>query len=534
MKNRIEGYNSAEFYMRVTDWAIEACSAAVIREYRDDLKKSMVRSRRWQFIRKRLLKLIGKKNEGLSVLYAYRKRPADFIKRLESIDWELRKMRITDSTFLMKTNRIYLEKIAWLLNRTASAGVYASPYLEGRIKGVYTRILDIYRYLLFAPGIKKENIREVPGDLLDRYYTGKKRYSKDVKKIKKRIDNNYRLIYEKTTAYRRKIIQRGKSLGKYTAQYELNLIITLIEEYSKTFGKYTYESEIFKRYSAEFSRVEKKLRSKDYKAFPARFNNNFSLLKSIRLNKEKLKREKDKKEIIKKEGLRLISSLRYLMNYYKRKNADINYYPASRYILELKNRFKGNRGIRIGSWTMTSDNYVVIDKNVSAFFRKIISKNTWHETGSNKNEDEKGHHCNEKIGNVQFFMNIPHGWFEESITESDRSRGIIRKFMSIDGRSSIKLAKVHFGSGKSMDIKETGEKWAELKGMKPVMKKWGKKENLDYYWIFSRDGSGGVNEIYTLKRDHYTLILSGRTDSARYRFFRTRMESVFDSIEFGF
>jgi Txe/YoeB family toxin of Txe-Axe toxin-antitoxin module len=534
IKNNLEKLDSTELYMRITEWGIEACSVEGGREYRDDKKNPLARSRRWQFIRKRLFKLIGEGGKGLSQLNSYRERPAFLVKRLKKINRELQQQSIADSTLLMKTNRIYLEKIAGLVKRTASAGIYSYPYLEGRIRGVYTRVLDIYRYLVFAPGIRKENMRGAPDELLDRYHIEKKRFSEDVKKIKKRIDTDYRLTSGKIAAYRKNVIQRGKSLRKYTAQHELNLIITFIEDYSSAYRNCTYESEILNRYSAEFARVEKELRSKNYKVLPGRSAHEFSLLKTIRFNRERLEREKHNKEIIKKEGLRLISSLQYLVNYYKRKNADINYYPASRYILQLKNRFKGNRGVKIGSWTMTSENYAVIDRNVSALFRNIISRNTWRETRSKKNGSVKSTHCSVKIGNVRFSLNIPRGWVEESVTETERSRGIMKKFISIDRRSSINLAKIHSGSRKGMDIKKTGEIWAGLKGMKPVMKKWGKKKSLDYYWIFSRDGSGAVNEIYTLQRGHYTFILSGRTDAALYRFFRGRMESVFDSIEFRF
>jgi hypothetical protein len=532
IKNRREGLDPAEFSMRITEWAIETCSAAVGKSSGNDLKDALGRSRRWQFIRKKLLKLTEKNKEGLSAIENYRKRPAGLVKRIKRINGELQHAGITDSILLLKDNRVYLERIAKLLKRTASAGIYAYPYLEGRIKGAHSRICDIYRYLVSLRGIKMEKMRGAPGELPDQYRTGKKQYSEDLKKIKKRIDKNYRLIYGRISVYRGKVKKLGKSIRKQTAEYELSLIISLIEDYSKAFRKYNYESEILNIYSAEFKRVIKQLESKEYQRDLAQFNHKFSLLKNIGFNSERLQREKLNKEIIRKEGLRLISSLSYLMNYHKRKSTDLNYYPASSYILQLKKRFKGKSGIKIGSWTMTSDNYSVIDRNVSALLKKIVSRNVWLEAGRKKDDGETGSPCSVEMGGVRFSLNIPHGWFEESLTESDRSRGIIKKFISIDKRSSIKLAGIQSGKRKGIDIKETGEKWARTKGMKPVMKKWGKKESLDYYWVLSRDSSGAVNETYTLKRDDYTFILSGETDSARYRFFRIRLESVFDSILF--
>ncbi len=532
IKNRREGQDLSGFYMRTTEWAIDTCSTTEGREYRSEIKDALKGSQRWQIINKRFRELIGKKSEGLTALSAYRKRPADLVKQMNKINREQQQVSLSVSPLMLKEYRNYLEKIAGLLEKTASAGVHAYPYLEGRMRGTYGRILDIYRYLTSLPGMKKEKTKEVPVELLGRYRIEVKSYSEDLKKIKKRIDKNYRLISGMIRAYRKKVKQRGKSIRKYTAQHELNLIITLIEDYSIAFGKYNYETDLLNAYSAEFNRVIKQLKSKEHKPDPARFNKSFSLLKNIRFNSERLQKEKLNKEIIQKEGLQLVSSLSYLVNYYKRKGADINYYPASGYILQLKNRFKRAGGIKIGSWTMTSENYSVIDRNVSALFRRIISRNAWLETKSEKNNGETGSLCPVMTGGMQFTLNIPRGWFEEKLTESDRSRGIVKKFMSMDKRSSINLARVHFENRQSMDIKKTGEKWARVKGMKPVMKKWGKKENLDYYWILSRDRSGAVKEIYTLKRDNDTFILSGQTDSARYRFFRARLESVFNSIVF--
>lgn len=534
IKNKEVNLDPVDFYMRTTEWAIDTCSAAGSREYMSDLKDALKRSWKWKQINEKLLKLIEEKKRGLFGISSSGKISADLIKRINNINLELKQLYITGSPLLLKEYSIRFKTIAMLMKKIASAGINNYPYLEGRINGIYRRILDIYRYLVSIPGESKEKINGVPDELSERYHVGEKRYSEGIKQIKKSIDESYRLISGRISAYKKKVKRLGKSIEKYTAQQELNLITTLIEDYSKAFGKYNYESEILNRYSDEFKRLKKQIKRKEYISVFKHFNGEFSLLKTIKFNREKLEREKLNREILRKESLRLVASLTYLVKYYKRKRANINYYPAPEYILQLKNRFKGYRGIKIGSWTMTSDNYSVVDRNVSALFKKIFSRTSWLGAGKKKKHNETGTFCSLSLGSVQFSLNIPHGWFEENLTESDKSIGIIKKFTSIDKKSNINLVKIRSDNRKNIDIKKTGEKWLRLKGMKPVMKKWGKKEKLDYYWILSRDESGAVYEIYTLKRDDYAFILSGETDSLRYSFFRKRLESVFDSIMFRF
>ena len=77
---------------------------------------------------------------------------------------------------------------------------------------------------------------------------------------------------------------------------------------------------------------------------------------------------------------------------------------------------------------------------------------------------------------MEISFTIPGGWREQDLLKSDSQKGILKSFMNNDRSAGIYIAQSDI-SGKSEE--EISDQWINKMGGKRVMKKWGKKDNVD-------------------------------------------------------
>jgi hypothetical protein len=79
-------------------------------------------------------------------------------------------------------------------------------------------------------------------------------------------------------------------------------------------------------------------------------------------------------------------------------------------------------------------------------------------------------------------------------------------------------------------LNEISARWAKERGAGIVRQRWGKKENLDYFWTLARSPGRNVMEVYVLGEGQGALVVSGTTPRDRYTAFKAHLDAVFESM----
>ncbi len=376
--------------------------------------------------------------------------------------------------------------------------------------------------------------------------TGNNLYSQNVIKIinKKRkafihslaaAEKNIDTIYKKYYRISKKIKNdRTIRLDKFKeniAQHDVDSLYQTIIEYAGKYREYKYIHYIFNSYSAEFSRLKNDIYAGNFSAGFNRVLERDSIFPLIKeFNDKKIIREYNSKILLRREGLAAIARLEGVLNYYKRLKIGIADPPDLRDLNKFGNEFNRRSKIKISSWIMNSKNFVLVDKKAVKLLKNIAERRLWLSSigGKAKKISLK------KISTVNSFglklsISLPEGWNEKDIKKSPLKRDIIKYYTGFDNNTSISIAVIKRDSG---SLKDISENWAKKFSGNLIKKRWGKKDNHDYFWILSKDNGNNIMQIYTFSEKGMVYIICGRSEGGKYIFFKGIFDKVFDSLEF--
>ncbi|MCU0844056.1 MAG: hypothetical protein MUC76_03935 [Spirochaetes bacterium] len=312
-----------------------------------------------------------------------------------------------------------------------------------------------------------------------------------------------------------------------TADFEIEQMMKRLDEYSALYARLDYTGGALGRYAKLYNDMESRL-SRGEK--PGRLDEVIaqkSLLGMVEhFDTGAIRAERATAGYLRREIATEISRLATLINYYRQRRIEIHAGPSLERFAERRKALDESPSIAIASWTMNGLNVEEVDRKAAHRLTGMYHRLIWQakrppETGvagTPPSASSDGHLLSPLI---------PAGWFESEPAADEAGDGIIKRYTSADKSASITIARVQAG-GRMLN--EISARWAKERGAGIVRQRWGKKENLDYFWTLARSPGRNVMEVYVLGEGQGALVVSGTTPRDRYTAFKAHLDAVFESM----
>ncbi len=327
---------------------------------------------------------------------------------------------------------------------------------------------------------------------------------------------------------RRSVEVRGASdtLRDRIAQNETDAIRRSAEEYAQLFGGYSYPDDLFAEFAIKYAALEKQAAAGDATPELDRVIKSMSVLASLEsYNPARLKGEIEGKRIAREETRTAVSRLSSLLDFYRRRGVGIQDRPGSDDTGPLMKRIGAMSEVRFSRWAMNEGNYESMDRRAAMNLKRILSRSIWEKTPAHNGENAF-EVVRVDFGGGTVSMQIPHGWTD---ARSGDDREGVRSFNSMDNLTRIIITRMPAGEGNEPDI---SGKWLRDRGSARVKERWGRTGGKEFYWVLSRDRDSSVRETFTFTKNGAALIISGVSRKDLYGRFRSKLQSVIDSISF--
>ena len=468
-------------------------------------------------------------NKKLKLSYDYIKRSLTFLEWISCIK-KVEAGEILQSYELRVNRNIsYLDFIKSLVNNICSNTFYDNTDIQKKFISSFKKIKNLFKTISFSQSLEKRFIPHLS-----------KRQLKQIKKMKSKFINHKGLIeldikelfssnqkkIKKINAMQRK---RNENHRATIAEFEIELFRKKISRNIKLLKNLSFINKILTCYSTKFLKandelINEKISSSTEKAI--RLYSLFPLIKSF--DKSRIIKERTTREYLINMTNKAIARLQTLLYLYSKNNIKIKNATISDEIRETKQKLKKKAEVTIAYWKMNESNFEQIDKKAIKTLIFIRNKLNWYKTSkfSNKNPIPPGKTI--KLLGLNISLTIPKGWVNVKLDPITSSKGIVKSFDSLDKKSTIQIASF---SMKGINAKDISNIWLKRKGCHPIKNKWGKINNMDFYWTLSCDSSKGIIETFAIERGAKALILSGKTMRDRYSIFKINLNSILNSIK---
>ncbi len=467
-------------------------------------------------------------NEKTGLVRGYILKSIDFIRWVS----ETRKVDADRFTASFKSRLSLYGKFLGLLRSLTreSAGVaeFKNPPLLRYFASYSKRIDEVTRSIGYSSGIGKNKLRYFSASQIQDIRNRKSEFSDSVKLAHADIASIYLAARKGAAESEQKRSGAAGSIQGKIAQREIQLIMEKIDEYMKAYARFKHAEAAFQSYSAAYNRIQEELGKEDLSGPLENSIKMKSLLPMLNdFNSGKLKMESVTRNYLSREIQRDISKLITLVNYYRQKKVEIKDHPAPGYAETIRTRLKEKPAVSVASWQMNETNFEEIDRKAVEKLSRERNRILWQRHLKKSRPSQAGANRLE-LPEIKVSLNIPEGWIcgEPGSVETDT--GVRRTYTSPDKTASLVIARIPLEGRTAQDI---AAEWVKESRGEVIKQRWGKRDDTDYFWSLSRGSGGVLLEIYAIYHGDDALLLSGSSPKNKYSLFKTKFDTVFNSLE---
>ncbi len=312
-----------------------------------------------------------------------------------------------------------------------------------------------------------------------------------------------------------------------TANFEIMQMMKRIDEYSAVYSRLNYTDDALKRYAKLYGEMDAAL-SRGEK--PGHFDEVIAKKTLLGLagpfDSGALRAERSTAAYLRREIAVEIARVLTLVNHYRRRGIELHNPPSAEELAEKKTALNDPPSVMVASWTMNGSNFEEIDRKAAHRLAGMYHRMLWQAKRAPADAADGPAPSNERPAHGGSPL-VPAGWIESEPAGEEAAGGVIRRFTSSDKSASITIARVQAG-GRMLN--EISARWAKERGAGIVKQRWGKTENMDYFWTLARSPGKNVMEVYVLGEGEGAIVVSGLTPRDRYTAFKAHLDAVFESM----
>ncbi len=383
---------------------------------------------------------------------------------------------------------------------------------------------NIFRSLGYNIGVEKEIIPFMERRHHQEIRDKRDNFTARMKQAKNEISRFHAVYLKNRNKYTHRKNTEEKSLLISIANMEIDLIAAAVKEYTAVYDRCTYSDRVFKEYGVIFRQLQDELNSatlsmKLERVLSAR--SLFPLLENF--SPGRMQVEASARTYLKRSIATDLARLVTLVNFYRQRGIDISGAPDNEYLEAVRKKISSNPVVSIATWGMTDSNFRDIDRNVVKLLFHRKNRIAWN----NRNQDAAAKNGNSEarinLYGGQAVFSIPPGWNKKAGTprhaaleSQDRDASIIIRGDNPGGKNPQEQCLMLVQDSNGTVIKQ----------------RWGKKGTQDYFWALCRLPHKRVMEVYIIRNGKYSVAVSGSTDSDKYRYFKPKLDMVFNSLVF--
>lgn len=465
--------------------------------------------------------------KNLRFLDVYRNKSTAFLKWLSS----MRRGRGDGIVDLYKNrierNRTYLEFLRSLAQSSNATAVFDLPSAYKTLSLSVRRVYNLCKVIEYSLNLEKRYFPSMDSASLNAVKNEKMHFLEELKMLKSEIRSSHRLYADRHKRMMLKDREAENSLKEKVARYELETLFKFLSDEVAFYSGLKYAEEAFAFYRLKCDKLQSDASSvghSDELDNVIRLRSIFAVLEGF--NGKRIRSEYATKRYLRKRILAGLSKLHTLLNFYYRQGI-ISKIRSEKEELHEMRRLVGERSeVSIFRWMMNETNFADIDKKAVEELLRIRKKQIWRIEV--KDSEDGGRNDQTHIGEIGISLSIPDGWKKKGVENFEKMRGVIRAYRSLDESAVIYIAQI---PEKNKNAKEISEIWLERMGSRIVKMRWGKSRISEYFWTLSRDNKKMIMEAYAMVNDRCAFVISGVTTRERYRFFRSKMAYLIESIK---
>jgi len=401
-----------------------------------------------------------------------------------------------------------------------NAGLHAKMISSGR------RIGKAVHFMICSLSPPSKDTLEMNRNQIRNLREEKNNSAKRIKLSVQEINFYFRKYNRDRIASQRKRKKMEAGLMGKIAQYEVDALLKDAMEYTELYRQMNYSGEAFAHYCIFYKNLKKMIHSGADPGPVIGCIKRASLIPFVyEFDSTRLNRESVTKKYLKKRGRTAIARLISVLRYYRQKAVEINDPPDREDIEKIRAVLQKRSFVKIGSWRMNESNFMLVDKKAVSELKILYNRYAWKKT---KHLSVKPEHSkfSFNIGDSTVIFNKPWGWEELPYSSPDDGNRIIKKLGTPGRDSEICFLSFPAAAG----LRQASESWINRNGGIMIGKRWGSKEGKKYLWMLSKNKPGSIFETYAVSGKGYVLFLSGKTGKKKYNFFKSKFDSIFESL----
>ena len=310
--------------------------------------------------------------------------------------------------------------------------------------------------------------------------------------------------------------RREKEEPSAALSAETGAMTSSLERCTGLLATYTSAEKFIEEYRNVYSGLEEAAASGDESGDMKKVLETRSVLPLLSYNREMILMERKNREYLKRDGM---SQLARLVTLRRSVGGKGSKGATDKQLSDFRGMLSARKTGKIASWCMDETNIEDVDARAAARLEQIIHRAMWRNS-----TDTIQDKTILTLGDVKILFSVPKGWARND--DGDKTDAVT--FRSPDESSSISI--IHTGGDKPSLASEV-EKLSGVKG-RVVMKKWGKREGSDFYYVYTKGKKDMVYETYGMVHDGKICLFSGETRKDRYNLFSPLLKRIFETVEF--
>ncbi|HQO02025.1 MAG TPA: hypothetical protein PLI62_07130 [Spirochaetota bacterium] len=335
-----------------------------------------------------------------------------------------------------------------------------------------------------------------------------------------------RNIRESSNEYRQHILEkkhakksdRGKK-NELLGRYEVELMTATLHDYVAAYKSLKYGKSALTMYARTYQKLIKEVEGGMTPVVKKCIDRNslFSAVPSVRT--EKITDEHQTKIHLRREIRSLISRIAHLESFYDRYNINVHNILDRGEAIAIETLISKQTAIPAGDWSLNEENFPDIDRKLAQSLSNARKKAIWNTTADRVHPVQ--------LPGTDIALSIPDGWTRNDGHSRKSENMTVMTYTATGDTASIDIAIV---PAETNTMRTIHSGWLKIQRAASVKTKWGRKNNIDYFWSLARDNNSSIRESYLFQNGNNAVIISGSTTRNRYNFFKKKLDSVFESV----
>jgi len=356
----------------------------------------------------------------------------------------------------------------------------------------------------------------------------KARFIEDMKRTRAEVSRLYGVYVRERDSRNTRTYTEEQTRHEKIAALEIEAVSASLKSQAAAFDRLNRGLRAFNDYAALFQELQEELNRGTVSAKLERALSMKSIIPLVgEFDARQIRAEAATRSYLKKAAATDMARLSTLVHYYKQKNIVVKNTPSDEFMETIRLKLTTRPVAAVASWTMTEHNFRDIDRNAVILLARLKNRIGWSTAEKSDTPGPGNAGLRIPVPGATAIVHIPEGWNRRpgstvynaghAVLESpDRDAGISIWTGAIEGKN----------------IQGICLERARSDGAQVVKQRWGKKGELDYFWALCRLPKNRVMEIYVVRRGSHSLTFAGTSERAKYRFFKQKLDMVFNSLNF--